>query len=217
MNKNLELYKTQVSDDAIIIYFNYIFNQKLDANKSGFIHDVVASSKHIKDNLKKHIEYAYRNNDYKLYRYFINNLYKYIDFDDPIYRQYIKNKVEFIDKLDRRLYNYVSNMWCDSTVYKQSTMIIAELINLDSINIVQKNGKHSGEHAHAIISISKYYSRRYRIDRLWFIKQMLINYVKKRGDDLIHMKKNIHDIFQFVANPINGLKFNDPNYDILIY
>lgn len=206
MDTVLNKYQNGKLSNIDIAYLNDRLNQMIEEE------NVVLVNKLLKNILKKidikrHLQYAVQDKNFNLYHYFIDTLYKYIEFDDPVYTEIIEQIENYISKLQQNLRVLLIKLrWANYGKYQKLKPYIPALIDLEKISLLNEYLKEDTYYKTDTTKLIKEQTSSYCVKRLWFIKQALSNYGKRCSDEFIDMKKNLYDIYQFVEKPAIKIK-----------
>lgn len=202
MDTVLNKYQNSKLSNVDIAYLNDKFNAMIEEENVDLVNKLLKNILK-KIDIKRHLQYAVQDKNFSLYHYFINTLYKYIEFDDPVYMEIIEQIEIYISKLQQNLRVLLIKLrWVNHSKYTYLKPYVSALIDLEQIKLVnQCMNDDISYYKSDITNLIREQSRSYCIKRLWFIKQALSNYGKRCNDEFIDMKKNLYDIYQFVEKP----------------
>lgn len=203
MNRILKRCQNDKLSNIDIAYLNDKLNQMIVESKVNLVGDLLKNILK-KIDIKTHIQYAIQDKNFIICHYFIDTLYKYVEFDDPVYTEIIEQIESFISKLQQNLRDILIKLrWTNHSKYQKLQPYVSALIDLEKISLLNECIKEDHSYSNSDIkNLIKEQTNSYCVKRLWFIKQALSNYGKRRNDDFIDMKKNLYDIYQFVERPV---------------
>jgi hypothetical protein len=201
MNRILKKCQNDKLSNIDIAYLNDKLNQMIVESKVNLVGDLLKNILK-KIDIKTHIQYAIQDKNFVICHYFIDTLYKYIEFDDPVYTEIIEQIESFISKLQQDLRQILIQIrWANYGKYQKLKPYIPALIDLEKISLLNECLKEDTYYKTDTTKLIKEQISSYCVKRLWFIKQALSNYGRRCNDDFIDMKKNLYDIYQFIERP----------------